>query len=72
MLETIKIRKAGYPMRLLYKTFVSKFKPLVSKSKTDNIKAAAQEILVAGSISVTMFRFGSSKIFLKDVAVGGI
>ena len=69
MLETIRIRRAGYPIRFTFKEFVDRFRFLVAgvppSHRTDCRAASArisQEVL-GGRAD---YQLGRTKIFLKD------
>lgn len=68
MMETAKIRKAGYSIRHSYKEFVSRYSVLVKgiTTKTD-VKVAAAKICseLCGKESID-FALGKNKIFLKQ------
>lgn len=67
MMETAKIRKAGYAIRHSYKDFVSRYRFLVKgiTRKTD-IRAAATKICTEALSSMPTFALGRTKIFLKE------
>ena len=67
MMETAKIRKAGYSIRHSYKDFVNRYRFLV-KGTNDNIdiRAAAMKICTEVLSSMPNFALGRTKIFLKE------
>lgn len=67
MMETAKIRKAGYAIRHSYKDFVTRYRFLVKgiTSKTDS-RAAANKICSEALRTMPTFALGKTKIFLKE------
>lgn len=67
MMETAKIRKAGYAIRHSYKDFVIRYRFLVSgiTNKTD-VRTAAAKICNEALRSMPTFALGKTKIFLKE------
>lgn len=67
MMETAKIRKAGFAIRHAYKDFVNRYRFLVKgiNKKTD-IRAAATKICTEALSSMPNFALGRTKIFLKE------
>lgn len=69
MMETAKIRKAGYPIRYTYKEFIDQFRCLVKNippsHKTD-CKEASQKICNTIFTKGEDYQFGHTKVFLKD------
>lgn len=67
MMETAKIRKAGFAIRHSYKDFVIRYRYLVKgiTSKTD-VRTAAAKICKESLSSMPTFALGKTKIFLKE------
>ncbi|CRL00551.1 CLUMA_CG013811, isoform B [Clunio marinus] len=67
MMETAKIRKAGYAIRYSYKDFVNRYRFLAKgiTIKTD-VRAAATKICTEALSSIPTFALGRTKIFLKE------
>lgn len=67
MMETAKIRKAGYAIRHSYKDFVARYRFLVKwiTKKTD-LRDAAAKICKEALSSISTFALGKTKIFLKE------
>lgn len=67
MMETAKIRKAGFSIRHSYKDFVNRYRFLV-KGITDKIDIRAAAMKICAEILSTMpnFALGNTKIFLKE------
>ena len=71
VLETIKVRLAGYAVRMDYSVFVRRFAILVGKVEGEG-KAAASEILTKSKIDVAdtkVVALGITKVFLKREAL---
>ncbi|XP_063242397.1 myosin-VIIa-like isoform X2 [Bacillus rossius redtenbacheri] len=73
MMETAKIRRAGFPIRHGFKEFVDRYRMLVPgiphASKTDCKEASAKicaAVLGSGSAVAEVYQLGKSKVFLKD------
>ncbi|XP_076323728.1 myosin-VIIa-like isoform X2 [Tachypleus tridentatus] len=68
MMETIRIRRAGYPIRHSFRDFVDRYRFLISgvgPSHKIDCKAASAKIC-AGVLGKTDFQLGKTKVFLKD------
>uniref|UniRef100_A0A0N4ZLT2 Myosin motor domain-containing protein n=1 Tax=Parastrongyloides trichosuri TaxID=131310 RepID=A0A0N4ZLT2_PARTI len=69
MMETIRIRKAGYPIRYTYQAFVDRFRLILQSvkdtQKTDIIMAS-QAICEKALGFKADFQLGKTKIFLKE------
>ncbi|KAJ8877055.1 hypothetical protein PR048_021507 [Dryococelus australis] len=71
MMETAKIRRAGFPIRHNFKEFVYRYRMLVPgiphASKTDCTEASAKICdAVLGSGGAETYQLGKTKVFLKD------
>ncbi|CAJ0935522.1 unnamed protein product, partial [Mesorhabditis belari] len=69
MMETIKIRKAGYPVRHGYQQFVDRYRVLVNgipPSHRVDCFSAAKKICLRILGAKADFQLGKTKIFLKD------
>ncbi|ODN02660.1 Myosin-VIIa [Orchesella cincta] len=68
MMETIRIRRAGYPIRHTFREFVERYRFLISgvppAHKTE-CKAATSRICAA-VLGKTDYQLGKTKVFLKD------
>lgn len=72
MMETAKIRRAGFPVRHTYKEFVDRYRHLLPgigpSHKVDCIVMAKKICQAIIPVTPTeMYQFGHSKVFLKDV-----
>lgn len=67
MMETAKIRKAGFAIRYSYNDFVARYRFLVKgiNKKTD-VRVAASKICNEALKSMPQFELGRTKIFLKE------
>uniref|UniRef100_A0A8C7XVA9 Unconventional myosin-X-like n=1 Tax=Oryzias sinensis TaxID=183150 RepID=A0A8C7XVA9_9TELE len=67
MLETVKIRKAGFPVRRTFKDFSCRYKILLeSKSGSDDEKQRCSEILILLDKDKKEWKLGKTKVFLKE------
>ncbi|XP_057292691.1 unconventional myosin-X-like isoform X2 [Hydractinia symbiolongicarpus] len=69
MLETVKIRKAGFPVRRTYEDFMQRYKALFYKAKQKMLVDAKDNcvvILTQFDPRRDLHRSGKTKIFLKD------
>lgn len=68
MMETIRIRRAGYPIRHTFKEFVERYRFLISgvpPSHRTDCRAATSKICAA-VLGKTDYQLGNTKVFLKD------
>ncbi|XP_070539316.1 myosin-VIIa-like [Ptychodera flava] len=68
MMETIKIRRAGYPIRHMFKDFIDRYRVTVSgimPSQKEDCKAASMKICKA-LLGSQDWQIGYHKVFLKD------
>lgn len=75
MLDTIRIRKAGYPMRLAFDAFVRDFKCLIPSGltyKKDDAKKISAAIAAEAKLPGDAWQAGKSKLFLKDEALAAL
>ncbi|XP_075286147.1 unconventional myosin-X-like isoform X2 [Opisthocomus hoazin] len=67
MLETVKVRRAGFPIRRLFQDFLSRYKMLVKRlSLSDNSKAVCAGFLQTYDSSKKEWQLGKTKVFLKE------
>ncbi|NXA32754.1 MYO10 protein, partial [Eudromia elegans] len=67
MLETVKVRRAGFPIRRLFQDFLSRYKMLVKGlSALDNSKAVCADLLQTYDSSKKQWQLGKTKVFLKE------
>ena len=67
MLETVKIRKAGFPVRRQFEEFIKRYKAIILKE--DLSKEAAQLcslLLIRFDDKKVKWRMGKSKVFMKE------
>lgn len=67
MMETIRIRRAGYPIRHTFEAFVNRYYMLVRNIRTlqNNLKEASR-VIAANALSGD-WQLGRTKVFLKDL-----
>uniref|UniRef100_A0A8B9IUT1 Unconventional myosin-X-like protein n=1 Tax=Amazona collaria TaxID=241587 RepID=A0A8B9IUT1_9PSIT len=67
MLETVKVRRAGFPIRCLFQDFLSRYKMLVKgPSLSDNSRAVCGGFLQIYDSSKKEWQLGKTKVFLKE------
>ncbi|KFW80123.1 Unconventional myosin-X, partial [Manacus vitellinus] len=67
MLETVKVRRAGFPIRRLFQDFLSRYKMLVKgTSLSDNSKTVCAGFLQTYDSSKKEWQLGKTKVFLKE------
>lgn len=69
MMETARIRRAGYPIRHTYKEFVERYRLLVAnvgRLDETNCRQVTQEICTKILPANSDYQFGRTKVFLKD------
>ncbi|XP_053732174.1 unconventional myosin-X [Synchiropus splendidus] len=65
MLETVKIRKAGFPVRRTFKDFYSRYKMILKNQKqTDDDKQSCSDLLLIHNKKE--WQLGKTKVFLKE------
>ena len=67
MLETIRIRKVGFPSRLPYDQFNQRFRLLIKGGGDDKTKTV--EVLNACKVDKALFKLGATKVFMKPEVV---
>ena len=73
MMETIRIRRAGYPIRHNFEDFVDRYRLLavgILPSQKENCRAASTKILQA-VLKDADYQLGKTKVFLKVSIVYG-
>ncbi|KAK5861180.1 hypothetical protein PBY51_022595 [Eleginops maclovinus] len=67
MLETVKIRRAGFPVRRTFKDFFSRYK-MIPKNKipSDDEKQSCSELLSHYDKAKAAWQLGKTKVFLKE------
>ncbi|KAG8550171.1 hypothetical protein GDO81_027959 [Engystomops pustulosus] len=67
MLETVKIRRAGYPVRRQYPDFMSRYKMLLKNiGSTDDVRGQCAAFLQTFDDSKKEWQLGKTKVFLKE------
>uniref|UniRef100_A0A8D0BVC4 Unconventional myosin-X-like n=1 Tax=Salvator merianae TaxID=96440 RepID=A0A8D0BVC4_SALMN len=67
MLETVKVRRAGFPVRWLFQDFFHRYKMLLKNwSKVDGPKAICSAFLQTCDSSQREWKLGKTKVFLKE------
>lgn len=70
MMETARIRYAGYPIRYSYKDFVERYRlllPMLRPSSTIDCRQVTEQICKQLLPATADYQFGRQKVFLKDV-----
>ncbi|MBN3318937.1 MYO10 protein, partial [Atractosteus spatula] len=67
MLETVKIRRAGFPVRRQFKDFYSRYKMLLKeKNATGDEKCKCLDLLNSRDATKMEWQLGKTKVFLKE------
>uniref|UniRef100_A0A8D3AFU5 Unconventional myosin-X-like n=2 Tax=Scophthalmus maximus TaxID=52904 RepID=A0A8D3AFU5_SCOMX len=67
MLETVKIRRAGFSVRRTFQDFYSRYKMILkSKIHSDDEKQSCSELLVLHDKTKKEWQLGKTKVFLKE------
>ncbi|XP_030294075.1 unconventional myosin-VIIa isoform X3 [Sparus aurata] len=70
MMETIRIRRAGYPIRYTFAEFVERYRVLMPGTKPahiqEDLRGTCQKIILARLGKHDDWQIGKTKIFLKD------
>uniref|UniRef100_A0AAQ6IKU5 Myosin X, like 1 n=1 Tax=Anabas testudineus TaxID=64144 RepID=A0AAQ6IKU5_ANATE len=67
MLETVKIRRAGFPVRRTFKDFYSRYKMILkSTNHSDDEKQCCSELLTLHDKAKKGWQLGKTKVFLKE------
>ncbi|XP_077581041.1 unconventional myosin-X [Stigmatopora nigra] len=67
MLETVKIRRAGFPVRRAFREFCRRYKVLMRDAATpDDAKGCCEELLRRYDQDATLWRMGKTKVFLRE------
>ncbi|XP_048857839.1 unconventional myosin-X [Brienomyrus brachyistius] len=67
MLETVKIRRAGFPVRRTFKDFFCRYKIIWTKSATGDNKKKCTDLLMSHDSAKKEWQLGKTKVFLKEV-----
>uniref|UniRef100_A0AAX7TJV2 Myosin VIIAb n=1 Tax=Astatotilapia calliptera TaxID=8154 RepID=A0AAX7TJV2_ASTCA len=65
MMETIRIRRAGYPIRYTFAEFVDRYRVLMPGVKPEDLRGTCQQIVQARLGKHDDWQIGKTKIFLK-------
>ena len=66
VLGTVKIRKAGYPVRILFDNFVKRFSVICETLTPGAAKEQSAQILAAVGYGMAVAQCGATKVFLKS------
>ncbi|KAA3675921.1 myosin VIIa [Paragonimus westermani] len=68
MMETIRIRRAGYPIRHKFTEFVDRYRPLVTQHPVPvgQDVGKAVKVICSSALTIGGYCLGRSKVFLKD------
>ncbi|XP_028291759.1 unconventional myosin-X isoform X2 [Gouania willdenowi] len=67
MLETVKIRRAGFPVRRTFKDFLSRYKTVLKKKiQSEDERQSCAELLMVQDKDKKEWQLGKSKVFLKE------
>eukprot|EP01012_Entosiphon_sulcatum_P014773 TRINITY_DN1978_c0_g1_i1.p1 TRINITY_DN1978_c0_g1~~TRINITY_DN1978_c0_g1_i1.p1 ORF type:complete len:1125 (+),score=190.79 TRINITY_DN1978_c0_g1_i1:31-3405(+) len=68
VLETVKIRAAGFPIRMTFDNFVSRYQIILGTESVSDTKAATANILAASDVPKAEGQVGTTKVFMKHAA----
>eukprot|EP01117_Protostelium_nocturnum_P014956 TRINITY_DN574_c0_g2_i1.p1 TRINITY_DN574_c0_g2~~TRINITY_DN574_c0_g2_i1.p1 ORF type:complete len:2184 (+),score=918.74 TRINITY_DN574_c0_g2_i1:142-6693(+) len=66
MMETIRIRKLGYPIRFNFKDFTDRYRVLTNGLVNAEPRQQVQQIIDASKIPAALIQLGLTKVFMKD------
>ncbi|PRP84330.1 class VII unconventional myosin [Planoprotostelium fungivorum] len=66
MMETIRIRKLGFPIRFGFKDFIDRYRVLTSGLKPGEQRDQVHQIIQASKIDTSLIQLGLTKVFMKD------
>ena len=79
MLEAIRIRKAGYSIRIIFKDFIRRYRPCLKGDAgqydtrpRDGAVAILEKLKVANPKLADKFQVGFTKVFLKEETRSGL
>ncbi|KAM7361678.1 unconventional myosin 81F isoform 2-T7 [Cochliomyia hominivorax] len=68
MLDIIRIRREGFPIHFTFSEFITKYKSLLIKKRTELTKSHIENILNCLKIPQSEWQIGKSKVFLRSKA----
>ncbi|KAL9642746.1 hypothetical protein ABK040_009823 [Willaertia magna] len=68
VLETVRIRREGYPVRIPHKLFFNRYKIIINENVTSNYKESCEKIIAAVNFNKDKAQVGKEKIFLRAFA----
>ena len=66
MLETIRIRKLGYPVRSPFTEFAHRFRVLLTRNESDAKIACSQILASLPANLLDSFQIGKTKVFIRE------
>jgi myosin-9 len=66
MLETVRIRRAGYSIRIQYQAFIDQYKILLAKGAESSREDVEQFFISHPLIETANVQFGKTKIYMRD------
>lgn len=66
VLETIRIRREGYSVRIPHEAFFKKFSIIIGEGSTTNIRESIQKIIDTLNLKKEHVQIGKTKVFLKS------
>ena len=66
MLETVRIRRAGYSVRIEYERFIQQYRILLKNGRDSTVDDVKHFISSHPAIESNNIQYGISKIFMRD------
>lgn len=68
LMETVRIRQSGYPVRKRYRDFLSRYRPLMKNSNIEDDTKACEVFLKSEPQIAKMYQIGKTRVFYKEFA----
>ncbi|XP_047230270.1 unconventional myosin-IXb isoform X4 [Girardinichthys multiradiatus] len=67
MLETVRIRRSGYPAKYTFQEFIEQFRVLLPKNSSASEEDIAELLKTKMGLNPTTYQIGKTKVFLKEL-----